>query len=193
MSSNDKINRSLEFARGKHQSQHRRSGEPYINHLIETGELTDTICDQLETLGYRKFEAVRRENLRIAGYLHDIIEDTNSSYDDVVEIAGTEIANLVSTLSDDKRLPRAIRRQQYLVSISTASLDVKIVKLADVLSNLRGLRGTEPKNWIENFLTKSEASLLVLEKELSNTVCFKEARENIVKWRQKLTNDFRHK
>ena len=186
MDSNNRINRVLNFVRMKHQHQRRRSGEPYINHLLETGELTSIICDQLEALGHRKFEGGRRENLRIAAYLHDIIEDTNSSYDDIAKLSSTEVANWVSILSDDKRLPRVIRRQQYLISLSTASLNVKIVKLADILSNLRGLRGTEPKDWIKDFLAKSETLLLAIGNELNGIGSFKEAQKSILKWRQRL-------
>lgn len=75
----------------------------------------------------------------IAGILHDVVEDTKYTLEDIKEQFGTQIANIVDEVSENKSLPWKERKIEAINKIKTASMDGKLVKCADKISNLESL------------------------------------------------------
>ena len=76
------------------------------------------------------------DNAVIAGVLHDVVEDTKYTLDDIRDEFGEDIASIVSEVSEKKELEWNERKQEAIDRIRTASLDGKIVECADKVSNL---------------------------------------------------------
>ena len=85
-----KIEEAYLYARKKHEGQFRKSGEPYIYHPIEVAYIIATLHGGPSTI--------------IAGLLHDVVEDTNTSIDEIKEIFGSDVALLVDSLTKIQRL-----------------------------------------------------------------------------------------
>ena len=119
------------FAKSKHAGQFRADGvTPYSKHL-------DDVVNRLKSLG------VIDEQLLCAGWLHDIIENTDTTFDDLYEKFESEIAVLVSSLSKDMTLPRKKREQAYVIQLKEASFSAKLLKLCDISANLSELKNYE--------------------------------------------------
>jgi (p)ppGpp synthase/HD superfamily hydrolase len=182
----NKIN-ILDFCKIKHKNQKRRGGAPYIDHLIETAKITTYIAKELSN----KYTFLKNEidDLYVTGLLHDTIEDTNTDYEDILELTNEKIALWVKNLSNDKRLPSEIRRHLYYNDIKNSCIEIKIVKLADIFSNLEGINGKEGNLWILMFLEKAKTTLNTLEPELIETQYYNKCKTQIVKWEKRLKNN----
>lgn len=75
----------------------------------------------------------------IAGILHDVVEDTKYTLEDIKEQFGTQVANIVDEVSENKSLPWKKRKIEAINKIKTASMDGKLVECADKISNLESL------------------------------------------------------
>ena len=118
------------FAKKKHSGMMRKDGTtPYSKHL-------EDVVNRLKSLG------VIDEELLCAGWLHDTIEDTDTTFDDLFEQFGSRIAVLVSTLSKDMSMTRKQRERIYVKQLKESSFDAKLIKLCDISANLSDL-----KNW----------------------------------------------
>jgi len=116
------------FAKKKHSGMMRKDGTTsYSKHL-------ESVVNRLKSLG------VIDEELLCAGWLHDTIEDTETSFDDLYEQFGSRVAVLVSTLSKDMSLTRKQREQVYVKQLKEASFDAKLIKLCDISANLSDLK-----------------------------------------------------
>jgi len=116
------------FAKKKHSGMMRKDGTTsYSKHL-------EDVVNRLKSLG-----VIDRE-LLCAGWLHDTIEDTDTSFDDLYDQFGSRVAVLVSTLSKDMSLPRKKREQEYIKQLKEASFDAKLIKLCDISANLSALK-----------------------------------------------------
>jgi len=116
------------FAKTKHSGMMRKDGvTPYSKHLTD-------VVNRLKSLG------VIDEEVLCAGWLHDTIEDTDVTFDDLFEKFGSRIAVLVSTLSKDMLLTRKQRERIYVKQLKEASLDAKLIKLCDISANLSDLK-----------------------------------------------------
>lgn len=131
------IIRAASFAADKHRNQRRKDADasPYINHplglarvLTEDGGVTDpaTLC---------------------AALLHDTIEDTDTTAEELDREFGAEICSLVLEVTDDKTLPKTERKLAQIEHAAHISDKAKRVKLADKICNLRDVATTPPKNW----------------------------------------------
>ncbi len=129
--------KALDFAARKHVNQRRKgaAAEPYINHLSEVTRLL------AEATGGRDTELV------LCGLLHDAIEDTDTSLEELAAEFGLEVANVVAEVSDDKSLPKAERKRLQVEHAAVISARAKMVKLADKTSNLRALIDSPPADW----------------------------------------------
>lgn len=78
-------------------------------------------------------------NAVIAGILHDVVEDTKYTIEDIVKEFGQDIANIVYEVSENKSLEWKERKQDAIDKIKTASLEGKLVECADKISNLECL------------------------------------------------------
>jgi guanosine-3',5'-bis(diphosphate) 3'-pyrophosphohydrolase len=131
--------KAAHFAAEKHAGQRRKgaAAEPYINHLLEVAELVSSALAEPDT------------NLVIAALLHDAVEDTGVTKEVLVETFGSDVADLVMEVTDDKSLPKAERKRLQIVHASQISVRAQVIKLADKISNLRGILASPPTDWSE--------------------------------------------
>jgi guanosine-3',5'-bis(diphosphate) 3'-pyrophosphohydrolase len=120
---------ALSFATRAHQGQTRKDGRtPYVAHVFR-------VC-----LVVRHVFGIDDPHALMAAALHDVIEDTSTDFDDLVERFGPEVAQWAATLSKDKRLPDQEREAEYVAHLTRAPWQVKVCKLADVFDNLLDAR-----------------------------------------------------
>jgi guanosine-3',5'-bis(diphosphate) 3'-pyrophosphohydrolase len=128
---------ALHFAAEKHRDQ-RRKGEcasPYINHPIEVAEL-------LARVG-----GITEVTLLQAAILHDTVEDTETTFEELEARFGSVVRNLVAEVSDDKSLPREERKRLQVEHAPTLSAGARQIKLADTICNVRDLMDKPPLGW----------------------------------------------
>lgn len=131
--------RALDFAARKH-TDHRRKGvraEPYVNHLAEVARM---VADATEG---RDVVAV------LAALLHDTIEDTDTTREEIEALFGREVATVVVEVTDDKRLGKDERKRLQISESPHKSHRARLVKLADKTSNLRSMAASPPANWTQ--------------------------------------------
>ena len=129
--------RALDFAAHKHSDQRRKgaAAEPYINHLAQVARLL------AEATGGHDLVLV------LGGLLHDAIEDTDTTREELEDAFGPEVAALIAEVSDDKTLPQSERKRLQVETASRKSTRAKMIKLADKTSNLRSLIDSAPVSW----------------------------------------------
>jgi guanosine-3',5'-bis(diphosphate) 3'-pyrophosphohydrolase len=128
---------ALHFSAEKHRHQRRKdqAQSPYINHPIEVTHL-------LWDVG-----GVREINVLLAALLHDTIEDTETSPEDIRREFGEEVLSLVLEVTDDKSLEKAERKRLQIEEAPTKSTGAKLIKLADKSCNVHDLIDSPPKYW----------------------------------------------
>jgi guanosine-3',5'-bis(diphosphate) 3'-pyrophosphohydrolase len=129
--------KALSFAALRHRDQRRKDIEasPYINHPIEVAGI---LCNEA---------GVHDVELLCAALLHDTIEDTDTTAEQLAAEFGERVAAVVVELSDDKSLPRAERERQQVEHAAQLSDSARRVKLADKISNLRNVAESPPAEW----------------------------------------------
>jgi len=128
---------ALQFAAHKHRDQRRKDLEasPYINHPI-------ALANVLWAEG-----RVHDPVVICAALLHDTIEDTETTAEEIRERFGAKVARIVEEVTDDKDLDKATRKRLQVEHAPHISQEAKLVKLADKISNLRDLASSPPKTW----------------------------------------------
>jgi guanosine-3',5'-bis(diphosphate) 3'-pyrophosphohydrolase len=128
---------ALAFAAHKHRAQRRKDIEasPYINHPI-------ALADVLANAG-----GVEDPVTLCAALLHDTIEDTETSYEELREKFGKAIADVVMEVTDDKTLDKAARKALQVAHAHKLSQSARLVKLADKICNLRDMASSPPATW----------------------------------------------
>lgn len=86
-------------------------------------------------------------NVLMAAVLHDTVEDTETTFDELETHFGSMIRRIVEECSDDKSLPKMERKRLQIVHAKDSSFEAKLVKLADKLYNLRDLERCTPDKW----------------------------------------------
>lgn len=126
------LDRAIEFAAVKHAGQERKGTTiPYITHVIEAMEIVSRMTED--------------EEIRAAAVLHDTLEDTETTKEELIEAFGQRVADLVAAESEDKRkdLPEEetwlIRKTETIEHLKKASAEVKMIALGDKLSNIRAM------------------------------------------------------
>lgn len=123
----DMVLGAKKFAQEKHKNQKRKDGvTPYSDHL-------EGVVNRLKNLG------IVDKEILCAAWLHDIIEDTDVTFDQINEIFGREVAVMVLSLSKDHKIPKKDREIQYINQLRDAPLQTKIIKLCDISANLKDL------------------------------------------------------
>lgn len=131
------IFKALRFSAEKHSDQRRKDAKssPYINHPIQ-------VVETLWTMG-----EVRDTKLLLAAILHDTIEDTATRPDEIQAEFGEEVLALVLEVTDDKSLPKQVRKQLQVETAPHKSRDAKLLKLADKICNVHNLITSPPSDW----------------------------------------------
>lgn len=126
------------FAAEKHRYQHRKDGmTPYINHPIEVAKLL---------IEYGETDLV----LLSAALLHDTIEDTNATKDDILKLFGEDVLKVVLEVTDEKNLSRPERKKLQVEHAATLSRKGKLLKLADKICNISDLMSCPPEGWTDD-------------------------------------------
>jgi guanosine-3',5'-bis(diphosphate) 3'-pyrophosphohydrolase len=127
---------AVAFAADKHRNQRRKDAEasPYINHPIALASLL-------------KREGVGDVAVLCAALLHDTIEDTNTTADELRVRFGEVITSVVLEVTDDKDLEKAERKRLQVANAPTLSKRAKLVKLADKICNVYDMVAAPPATW----------------------------------------------
>jgi guanosine-3',5'-bis(diphosphate) 3'-pyrophosphohydrolase len=128
--------KALSFSAEKHTKQRRKDIDktPYINHPISLANI----------LAQRW---VIDENVLCAAILHDTIEDTETTVDELQEHFGEKITSIVLEVTDDKSLEKSVRKQKQVEHAASISHEAKLVKLADKIANITDIINTPPADW----------------------------------------------
>ena len=130
-----RLRSAFEFAREAHRPQRRKSGEPYIIHPVCVARI---VAEELE-LGADPV---------IAAFLHDVVEDTDYSIEDIRERFGDDVAFLVGVVTKEKKDKYVQSKQvdNYRQILASMQYDVRalLIKLADRLHNMRTLSSMRP-------------------------------------------------
>ena len=126
----ERIKRGYEFAAEAHKTQKRRSGEPYIIHPIAVATI---LAKELEMT----------DNTVIAAFLHDVVEDTDHTIEEIQELFGEDVAKLVDAVTKRKKANYEYSKQvdNYRQILESVHYDVRalLIKLTDRLHNMRTL------------------------------------------------------
>ena len=126
----NRLNLAKKYAITQHKGQYRKNHKtPYWHHLRD-------VVNNLEMMG------ITDESILCAGWLHDIIEDTSFDFDNVSKDFGKKIAQIVSDVTKETRLPKIQQERNYLKQLSESSWQSKVVKLADILANISDLKNS---------------------------------------------------
>lgn len=137
----DLIMKAYELAERAHEGQNRYSGEPYINHPVAVAKILAEMHMDQATI--------------IAGILHDVIEDTPVTYDDLAAQFGTDVAAIVDGVTKITQFQFSSKEEAQIESyrkmfVSMASdIRIIIVKLCDRLHNMRTLNAMRPEKQIQ--------------------------------------------
>jgi (p)ppGpp synthase/HD superfamily hydrolase len=128
------ILKALHFASEKHRDQRRKDVEssPYINHPIEVAEL-------LARVGHVTDLAILQ-----GAILHDTIEDTETTLEELEEVFGAEVRRVVEEVTDNKKLQKEARKQLQIDHAYHLSERAKQIKIADKISNVLGVTQKPP-------------------------------------------------
>ena len=130
MALKNKLDLSKQYAIKQHKEQYRKNNKtPYWHHLQD-------VVKNLEMMG------ITDESILCSGWLHDSIEDTSSDFDDVSKFFGKKIAQIVSDVTKETRLPKIQQERNYLKQLSESSWQSKVVKLGDILANISDLKNS---------------------------------------------------
>lgn len=132
-----KILTALAFSSDEHRDQRRKdnNASPYINHPIS---LANVLCNEGK---------ITNVKVICAALLHDTIEDTETTPDELRRRFGKKITKIVLEVTDDKSLPKAERKLQQIAHARKASKHAKLVKLADKICNMRDILFSPPEGW----------------------------------------------
>jgi guanosine-3',5'-bis(diphosphate) 3'-pyrophosphohydrolase len=137
MSNLSKLLEAASFAAKKHTGQTRKgaNAEPYINHPIEVANL-------LANVG-----KVEDFDVLIAAVLHDTVEDTGTTKEELTALFGERVCAMVLEVTDDRTLPKAERKQLQIEHAPHLSTGAKTIKLGDKISNITDILNSPPADW----------------------------------------------
>ena len=129
--------RAANFAAQRHAAEKRKgvAQQPYVNHLLEVAGLLADATEGTDT------------TLLIAGLLHDTVEDVGVTAEELTATFGPDVTQLVLEVTDDKTLPQTERKRLQVEHAPHKSPRAKMIKMADKISNLRGILNTPPPDW----------------------------------------------
>jgi GTP diphosphokinase / guanosine-3',5'-bis(diphosphate) 3'-diphosphatase len=129
--------KAADFAALKHRRQRRKDAEasPYINHPLALARVLklEAGVDDVEVL--------------VAAILHDTVEDTQTTREELEREFGARVASIVMEVTDDKSLPKPERKRLQVEHAPHLSPQARLVKLADKICNLRDVIDAPPAHW----------------------------------------------
>ena len=137
MNKHIRLLRAVSFAAEKHKDQRRKDAKdsPYINHVIavasalaEEGKVTD-------------------EELIMAAILHDTVEDTETTCEEIAGQFGNKVASIVCEITDEMKLPKEVRKRLQEVNSPRWTPEAKQLRIADKICNVRDIAHNPPANW----------------------------------------------
>lgn len=136
--------KALNYAAEQHKAQRRKGDDsvPYINHPIKV----TTILTQ--------FVSTPSDELIAASLLHDVVEDTDATIDDIKNMFGPVIASIVQEVTDDKSLPKIESKQKQIDNAPHLSINAKLIRICDKIANVRDICGENIPDW--DYKTKIE-------------------------------------
>jgi guanosine-3',5'-bis(diphosphate) 3'-pyrophosphohydrolase len=125
------------FAANRHRCQKRKdlASSPYINHPLAVAELLASVGQVTDI------------DLLSAALLHDTVEDTATSLDEILEQFGDKVCQLVAEVTDDKSLPKIQRKRLQIENAPHKSDQAKQLKIADKICNIRDIDKESPGAW----------------------------------------------
>ena len=131
------IVKAAQFAAEKHKNQRRKDADasPYINHPL-------ALASVLAVEG-----GIENPDVICAALLHDTIEDTKTSAEELEAIFGGKVTGIVMEVTDNKNLDKAVRKEEQVRHAPHISAEAKLVKLADKICNLRDILASPPSDW----------------------------------------------
>lgn len=131
--------RAMDFAAHKHKDQRRKDTDasPYINHPIALARILSEEGDVHDPI------------VLAAALLHDTIEDTETTSQELRGEFGTEVADIVAEVTDTKWVGKVARKQIQVSRAGNASHRAKLVKIADKIANLRDIISSPPADWTD--------------------------------------------
>ena len=167
------VSEAAELAARRHNGIARkgRGNEPYINHLAEVANLLARVTDGGDA------------ELVAAGWLHDTIEDTETTREELAEKFSERVASLVVEVTDDMSLPKPERRQRQIADAPHKSPDAKLIKIADKVSNIGARIVPDPSEderadlidytaWAEKVVAGCRGGNALLDRTFDETVKF---------------------
>ena len=127
---------ALHFAADRHRDQ-RRKGEdasPYINHPI-------VVAETLARFGVTDLVTLQ------AAVLHDTLEDTETTPEELEAVFGPEVRGVVEEVTDDKSLPKRERKRAQVRRAAALSRRAKLVRIADKIANVHDVLHAPPSDW----------------------------------------------
>lgn len=176
MFSQEKYLKALNFAAVAHKEQKTPKGLPYITHISSVAMEVIHACEEI------KMEKELSDRAISCALLHDVIEDTEFTYDDIFNEFGLEIAEGVDALTKNKTLAtKQLQMQDSLEKLLAQPYEVQMVKLADRITNLT----QPPESWDGQkiFNYHKEAKFILSCLKNSNTYLSKRLEEKINEYR----------
>ena len=142
------IQSALAIASLYHRNQKRKyTGEPYIEHPKLVAKIVTDYMEACDDIPLFAFDPMDYSVIQSAALLHDTIEDTNATYEEIQKVFGKSVCDLVYFLTDDlmpKDGNRKLRKEKYLEKLLDSPYEAKCLKIADVLANVRNLAEVVP-------------------------------------------------
>ncbi len=133
----DELFDAIIFATKKHQGQVRKGAKhlPYITHPLAVAQLI---------VGIGK---VNDRDTLTAAILHDTIEDTITTPEEISKLFGEEVLSIVLEVSDNKSLPREVRKKLQVEHAPQLSYPARLIKWGDKIDNCRDILNDPPEDW----------------------------------------------
>lgn len=132
-----RILHAASFAADRHRNQRRKDARasPYINHPLDVAEFLASEC------------GIQDPEVLIGALLHDTVEDTDTSLEEIAAQFGASVAGVVREVTDDKKLAKKERKRLQVETAPGKSDNAKQIKIADKICNVRDIDRDSPTEW----------------------------------------------
>ncbi len=131
------ILKALDFSAFKHRYQRRKGDKnlPYINHPIKVAYIVSEIGKVEDPI------------IIASAVLHDVVEDTETSFDELRKEFGDRVASIVMEDTDNKSLEKSERKRLQIENAKDLSYEATIVRIADKIANIMDIVNSPPNTW----------------------------------------------